>query len=1285
MLKLVTAKKLRGFLAFLFFLIPVLAHAQKPGSFYWGDSDMDGIISGNDYATVVSVYMDNTQNDADLYFGYPQSRYRQDLDGDGLISGADISFLESWFVGDWNTYGAPATLEWAGASVGLTLDPADTVGIEISAISYSSAGAGHWPRTGFGIIFAIDPTSQCASTAQIYGFDPVGGATVWDWRNPVAYDYQPTLVDPELGIAAVKVRAVGCALGSIIRVTAYIPGDMEYLIPGQRNPARLTVSSPTILEITVSTGDTTPPETTITSQPLNPSNSADASFEFTCNEASCTFECQIDSGGFASCPSPQSYLSLSDGSHTFEVQAIDNSNNIDPTPASYAWSIDTIPPETIITTPPPDDPTTQINFSFSFTCNEEPCTFWCYWIVNCYLPSPINYAPCQSPFNMSCGAGCHCWFDVSAGDAAGNYDELGEPYSWNTISLETTIDSFPQDPSTYPDAQFGLSCNFPECTYECQMDWGPWTSCSATPFYSGLLSGYHLFWARATDRFGTQDLEGDNYTWLILGPDTSITSYPPDPSGSSTAEFRLYCNAPDCAFECMLDGGVWTSCSVNPVFAGLAIASHTLQARAKDPAGNIDPTPAIYSWSIQLHDVWIPTATAVPQKLVDPVGVWTGSEMIVLGNDTCNLFRYNPDIDNWLKAAKPVFLYTRDFSAIWTGAEIIIWGGRDWEYPNLDIGGRYDSVTDSWTLTSLNNAPYARKYHTVVWTGDEMIIWGGNSGGFPQDTGGKYNPYTNSWIETSITNAPTPRQHHTAIWTGSEMIIWGGTDETSSLSTGGRYDPAADSWTATSTTGAPAARELHTAVWTGSEMIVWGGFNGVVMNTGAKYNPITDSWTPTFTGANVPIARISHSAVWTGNEMIVWGGEDGSNLLGNGGRYDPLTDIWTAVSLGNAPVPRSGHVGVWTGDEMIIWGGLDNRFTDGTVVYHFAPYHNDGARYSPVSDSWTPVFSIFQPEPRYKPASVWTGSEMIVYGCMSDGPGVKYNPATDSWAKISELGIPTCREDYSAVWTGTEMIIWGGFNSYFDPPYLNTGARYNSATDSWMPTTTLNAYPQEMHTAVWTGTEMIVWGGEGSMPNYAGQRYNPLTDSWIIMSTQGAPQFRLFHTAVWTGTEMIVWGGNGGGNTGGAYKPSNDHWNSTPTNGAPSPREYHTAVWTGSEMIVWGGYAYLGGVGFLNDGAKLTNNTWTPLSLVNAPAARELHSAVWTGTEMIIWGGWAYPIYLNNGGRYDPLTDSWTATTLINAPEPRRWFPAVWAGNQMIIWGGDNGSAYLNTGGRYFP
>ena len=70
---------------------------------------------------------------------------------------------------------------------------------------------------------------------------------------------------------------------------------------------------------------------------------------------------------------------------------------------------------------------------------------------------------------------------------------------------------------------------------------------------------------------------------------------------------------------------------------------------------------------------------------------------------------------------------------------------------------------------------------------------------------------------------------------------------------------------------------------------------------------------------------------------------------------------------------------------------------------------------------------------------------------------------------------------------------------------------------------------------------MIVWGGLGAgpvfhMPLNTGRRYNPTTDSWIATSTTNAPSARDEHTAVWTGSEMIVWGGTPGfQNTGGRY------------------------------------------------------------------------------------------------------------------------------------------------------
>src|SRR5205814_2149701 len=151
-------------------------------------------------------------------------------------------------------------------------------------------------------------------------------------------------------------------------------------------------------------------------------------------------------------------------------------------------------------------------------------------------------------------------------------------------------------------------------------------------------------------------------------------------------------------------------------------------------------------------------------------------------------------------------------------------------------------------------------------------------------------------------------------------------------------------------------------------------------------------------------------------------------------------------------------------------------------------------------------------------------------------------------------------------------------------------------------------------------------------------------DTWTATSTTNAPNARSSHTTVWTGSEMIVWGGYNGSsflNTGGRYSPSTDSWTATTTTNAPNARSSHTAVWTGSEMIVWGGF--VGGIA-LNTGGKYNPgaDTWTATSTSNAPSARGYPGAVWTSSEMIIWGGWDDFNFLNTGGRYEPGTNSWT-------------------------------------------
>jgi N-acetylneuraminic acid mutarotase len=366
---------------------------------------------------------------------------------------------------------------------------------------------------------------------------------------------------------------------------------------------------------------------------------------------------------------------------------------------------------------------------------------------------------------------------------------------------------------------------------------------------------------------------------------------------------------------------------------------------------------------------------------------------------------------------------------------------------NNRAAGATDCLDDTWAPTGTDTAPGARNFHTAVWTGSEMIVWGGayNDGShlFYLTDGSRYDPATDTWMDISTEGAPSGREGGTVVWTDKEMIIWGGTDDSGhGVNAGGRYDPATDTWVATSTVDAPGAGPFDTAVWTGKEMLVWNGA------TGGRYDPGNDTWAA-ISPVGAPSARGSYTAVWTGNEMIIWGGGS-EHLLDTGGRYDPATDTWMATSTVNAPRARDQHTAIWDGSGMIVWGGNVILVTYGAT--------NTGGRYDPATDTWSGTPTGGAPSPRALHKTVWTGTEMVVWGggdVATLDTGGRYNPLTSIWAATSQIDAPSSRSWHTMISTGREVIVWGGFNRYYDPArgyvwtYLNTGGRYcTSGTSS---------------------------------------------------------------------------------------------------------------------------------------------------------------------------------------------------------------------------------------------
>lgn len=326
--------------------------------------------------------------------------------------------------------------------------------------------------------------------------------------------------------------------------------------------------------------------------------------------------------------------------------------------------------------------------------------------------------------------------------------------------------------------------------------------------------------------------------------------------------------------------------------------------------------------------------------------------------------------------------------------------------------------------------------------------------------------------------------------------------------------------------------------------------------------------------------------------------------------------------------------------------------------------------------------------------AVWTGTDLLALGLGSRAVAA-YQPAADRWRSLPPAppAIPF-REGPDVLWTGAELVVWGGRTHVFHRQ-VSLGTALDTSARRWRTLPQAPVEPRVRAAVVWTGGEVIVWGGRvedpaavpGSGP--AGAAYSPGTDSWRPLAPAPVPDDVPVAGAALNGT-VIVWGGGESSLPrrvdpfAASYDPAADRWTVLPAPPLDAPARAH-AAWTGTALLLWGRPVVDAPAGppagVAFDPAR---GRWEPLPPV-PPAGRELPPTA--DAAGMTWTGRQLVVF---GGRIRPLALAWDAATgrwaqPVPAPPPRADAVLAWTGREVLVWGGHDGSGPSASVVRWRP
>jgi hypothetical protein len=340
--------------------------------------------------------------------------------------------------------------------------------------------------------------------------------------------------------------------------------------------------------------------------------------------------------------------------------------------------------------------------------------------------------------------------------------------------------------------------------------------------------------------------------------------------------------------------------------------------------------------------------------------------------------------------------------------------------------------------------------------------------------------------------------------------------------------------------------------------------------------------------------------------------------------------------------------------------------------------------------------------PREKASYTSIGSQIFIWGGVNESgtalnSGALYDPRTDTWKVVaSDAETPTPRSLATAVWTGSDIIVWGGLDSVTMQP-LADGAIYDPVEDEWAPMRP-GPRPRSAPVGATVDERIAFFGGHDASGPLGGlDSYDPDMDDWEAGMFGSPPA--VADPAV-AGGSLTLWtyGGRTEMNTGVSasmyYSMSSRRW--LAADPLMPGRWGSFSVLANGSFFVWGGRNLND---LFDDGAAYAVggiSNWESVSSFGAPSARFAtdRESGWAfvmdrGTSderiVLIAGLDAPGSYLTDGAIYHLDRDDWEAIPPWLSTASHAFGAAGIAAGELVVWGGRDGATLTNQGVRYRP